>query len=133
MLNNTQINSMIDIVTGMGLVDIKDQESLIDGNSVALLTAKVNAITLILLKDKPQEVKDEFIQMWKTEYQDLISRKHNMIFKVIDRPEMTSAMGLDESDMINFKEQLVEQMNDMKDLIKKGTDSVIQSIDTYVI
>lgn len=133
MVENEQLNKILEVVSAMGLVNIKDQESLIDGNSVALLTSKVNAMAIVLLKDKPQEVKNEFIATWKSEYRDLIDRKHGMISKVMDMPGIADAMGVPESAVGEIKEFLMGQVEGMKEYVQTSTESVIRSIDTYEI
>lgn len=133
MIDNEQLNKILELFSSMGVVNIKDQESIIDGNSVALLTAKVNAIAIVLLKDKPQEVKTDFINTWKSEYRDLVNRKHNMVSKVMDMPGIADAMGVPESMLGEIKEFLLAQVDATKEYVQKGTETVIQSIDTYEI
>ena len=74
-MSNTGIDykQFVDIATKLNIMNIENQESMIDGSSISLLTAKLNAFISLYMIGKDETCKRQFIELWKSQYVELNS------------------------------------------------------------
>ena len=96
-MNEALLGSLVERVVDMrtrGVVTARDTYSVLDAkNSMIMLTSKVNAIAKILMDDKPESVKQAFVEAWKSEFIDLTKRKHATTRKMIDDEKFLTSIA----------------------------------------
>lgn len=118
-------------VTGTILSDmtLKDIEASIDGNSVTLLTAKVNAMLMVLLKDKSEEVKLEFKEAWKEEYSSLLKAKRDITVKTFNSEEFKKATGFDSDNEKLIEELIIKPIQESEEKVAELIPNITSAID----
>lgn len=99
MIDMEQMQKLINLVPELGLT-IKDQEMLVDGNSVGLVTSKLNAFISVMMKDQPDSVKDEFRSAWKVEYRRIVTGKVEKSIEMLGNEKIWEALGVTDPEMV---------------------------------
>lgn len=104
-MSNTGIDykQFVDIATKLNIMNIENQESMIDGSSISLLTAKLNAFISLYMIGKDDTCKRQFIELWKSQYVELNRRKNESIIKIFNAPEILTVLGISGENKNNFQ------------------------------
>ncbi len=99
MVTMEEIQKILNLIPELGST-IKDHEMLVDGNSVGLVTSKLNAFISVMMKDQPESVKDEFRAAWKAEYRQFVTGKVEKSIAIMENDKVWEALGVTDADMI---------------------------------
>lgn len=126
-----QVKKLIEVLKGKGKFNIDDMEAAGDEGSILLLSAKVNALFNVFLKDESDAKHQEFIDEWARVYEEMATRKRNTFLKIFEDPDILSAFGIDvesESDMEAVKEMIIKPMKDVIDQTGDSIQIVVDAI-----
>jgi len=122
MVNTEQMQKILNLLPELGST-IKDHEILVDGNSVGLVTSKLNAFISVMMKDQPESVKDEFRAAWKAEYRQLVTSKVEKSIVMMENDKVWEALGVTDMDMIT--ELRAETIPTLKALLEQMEDAIV--------
>ena len=134
-MSNTGIDykQFFDIATKLNIMNIENQESMIDGSSISLLTAKLNAFISLYMIGKDDTCKRQFIELWKSQYVELNRRKNESIIKIFNAPEILNVLGISGENKEEFIATVMETYKNMESANNDLLDIMLKSIDAAVI
>lgn len=134
-MSNTGIDykQFVDIATKLNIMNIENQESMIDGSSISLLTAKLNAFISLYMIGKDDTCKRQFIELWKSQYVELNRRKNESIIKIFNAPEILTVLGISGENKKEFIDTVMETYKNMESANNDLLDIMLNSIDKAVI
>ncbi len=110
MIDMEKIQQLINLIPELGMT-IKDHEIMVDGNSVGLVTSKLNAFISVMMKDQPEAVKDEFRAAWKAEYRRIATGKITKSIEILENDNVWGILGVTEPEMVNeMKSEVIPQL-----------------------
>ena len=123
MVNTEQMQKILNLLPELGST-IKDYEILVDGNSVGLVTSKLNAFISVMMKDQPESVKDEFRAAWKAEYRQLATSKVEKSIAMLENDKVWEALDITDAEMI--VELRSEAIPTLKALLEQMEDAIVR-------